>query len=114
MEKKELASLIGNKAAAYLTGKNKLAEVAKGENELAEVAEGENELAEVAEGKNKLAEVTKGENKLVSRRKNWLAGRKSKEQGRLGQLRRRPCCMDGGLILFKKEFCTDWHSFGKR
>ncbi len=104
MEKKELASLIGNKAAAYLTGKNKLAEVMKGENE----------LAEVAEGKNKLAEVTKGENKLVSRRKNWLAGRKSKEQGRLGQLRRRPCCMDGGLILFKKEFCTDWHSFGKR
>lgn len=104
MEKKELASLIGNKAAAYLTGKNKLAEVAKGENE----------LEEVAEGKNKLAEVTKGENKLVSRRKNWLAGRKSKEQGRLGQLRRRPCCMDGGLILFKKEFCTDWHSFGKR
>lgn len=83
MEKKELASLIGNKAAAYLTGKNKL------------------------------AEVTKGENKLVSRKK-WLAGRKSKEQGRLGQLRRRPCCMDGGLILFKKEFCTDWHSFGKR
>lgn len=93
MEKKELASLIGNKAAAYLTGKNKLAEVAK--------------------GKNKLAEVTKGENKLVSRKK-WLAGRKSKEQGRLGQPRRRPCCMDGGLILFKKEFCTDWHSFGKR
>ena len=104
METKELASLIGNKDAADLTGKNKLAEVMKGENE----------LAEVAEGKNKLAEVTKGENKLVSRRKNWLAGRKSKEQGRLGQLRRRPCCMDGGLILFKKEFCTDWHSFGKR
>ncbi len=70
MEKKELASLIGNKAAAYLTGKNKLAEVAKGKNK----------LAEVAEGKNKLAEVTKGENKLVSRKK--LAGRKKKQRTR--------------------------------
>ena len=84
-----------------------------GKNKLVEVTKGKNKLAEVTKGKNKLVEVTKGENKLVSRKK-WLAGRKSKEQGRLGQLRRRPCCMDGGLILFKKEFCTDWHSFGKR